>query len=752
MGFCFARVSVGPRKVMIMNREGDVPWAHSVNMSGSRQSLRDHLVGTAELARTFGAAFGAANLTGALGLLHDAGKVSCAWQEGLVRAESGGGPVGIDHKSLGARLLWPVCGVGAMAVLGHHGGLMDVADAKAVLGNGGDDGADRTRLLRLVPEAETVLSVGEPLWPRHWTGQAAEVGLRLAFSALVDADFLDTAAHFGGLSGPALAPAGDMDELVSRFEVGRTQLLSDRPRSPIDALREEVYRSAVAAASLEPGIFRLPAPTGSGKTLAAAAFALRHAARYGKSRVIVAVPFISITEQNAAIYRRLLGDDVVVEHHSSISPEARRAKIGVDNWDALFVVTTTVQLFDSLFGRKPARSRKVHRLANAVIVLDEVQALPMSVLPTILSGLRTLTEHFGATVLLASATQPSFQTLGAWQEIAGSITDVALDVGKFAGAARRIKFQWWQEPKPTFEEVATAVAAHPQALVIVNTVADARRLARMVADRAGPDRVLHLSTRMCPAHRRTVLDQTRERLETGRPVLLVATQLVEAGVDVDFPIVYRALAPADSLLQAAGRANREGRGTALGTVVIFDAAGAGAPSAYRTGIGVTRRFFGPDRADPDDLATLGLYYPALYQALNVDEGPRATEIQRNRDKFAYRSVSDGPIIDAVTGRRDPARAFRMLDDDSVAVIVTSYGSGGKSAMGLLDRLRAGRVPDTGEFRGLQPYTVSLPHRVAARPDVDALLRPVTEGLWEWVGTYDPLVGIDDETTVGQTVW
>jgi len=604
-----------------------------------------------------------------------------------------------------------------------------------------------------MPEAAALLSGGESLWPRDWTGQAAEVGLRLAFSALVDADFLDTAAHFHGLSAAGLvgATAVDMDELVRRFEVGRVRLLADRAPSPMDGLREEVFRAAVAAAAKDPGIFRLPAPTGSGKTLSAAAFALRHAARFGKARVIVGVPYISITEQNAAVYRQLLGDEVVVEHHSSISPEERRAKIGVDNWDAPFVVTTTVQLFDSLFGRMPARSRKVHRMANAVIVLDEVQALPISLLPPILSGLRTLTEHFGATVLLASATQPSFQTLGPWREIAGRITDIVPDAERTFAGARRVRYRWWLEPRPTFDEVAVAVAAHEQALVIVNTVADARRLARMVGDRVGSDVVLHLSTRMCPAHRRTVLEQTRERLGSGRPVLLVATQLVEAGVDVDFPVVYRALAPADSLLQAAGRANREGRGSSLGRVVIFDAVGAGTPPAYRTATGVTRRFFGPEGAEPDDLVALGRYYPALYQAVNVDEGPRAAEIQRNRDKLAYRSVSDGPVVDAVTGRRDPARAFRMLDDDSVSVVVTSYGAAAATT-DLLDRLRGGAAPSTAEFRELQPYTVGLPRRVAARPDVDALLRPVIDGLWEWVGAYDALVGIDDETTVGQTVW
>lgn len=726
-------------------------WAHSINGRGDRHLLRDHLVGTARLARGFGAAFGAADLVGALGLLHDAGKVDCAWQAGLVRAEATGGPVGSDHKRLGAHLLRSSVGPGVAAVLGHHGGLLDFNEVKAALASVDEDDAARDRLMVAVPEVAAFLTRHEVLWPTTWHGPALEMGLRLAYSALVDADFLDTAAHFAGWPAPSVSAPADMAALVSRFEDRRSQLLLGRPGSPIDGRRDQVYAAAVAAAAGRPGIFRLPAPTGSGKTLAAAGFALHHAARYGKARVIVAVPFISITEQNAAVCRALLGEDVVLEHHSSIDPDVRRAKLGVDNWDAPFVVTTTVQLFDSLFGRKPARSRKVHRLANAVIVLDEVQALPIALLPTILGGLRTLTEHFGATVLLSSATQPSFQTLGAWRDIGGSITEVVDDPVELYDSLRRVEFRWWLEPRPTFEEVAQAVAGHEQALVVVNTVADARRLARNIAERVPAGRVLHLSTRMCPAHRRAVLGTTCDRLAGGGPVVLVATQLIEAGVDVDFPVVYRALAPADSLLQAAGRANREGRGNTPGSVVVFDAEGAGNPPSYRTPVAMTRRFFGPGLADPDEIGALARYYPALYHAVNVDEGPRATAIERNRKQLFFRSVVDGPIVDAATGRRDPAKAFRMLDDDGVSVVVTSYQDGGRVA-DLLTALRSGADPGAHALRRLQPFTVSLPSWVAARPDVAALLRPVVEGVWEWAGEYDDDVGIDDQATVGDTVW
>lgn len=747
-------VSEASNSVLRVDRDGQQrreTWAHSVNLAGVRHRLRDHLLGTAELARSFGGAFGAGELTAALGLLHDAGKASCEWQGGLLRAEAMGGPVGLDHKSLGAQLLRPTSGPAVAAVLGHHGGLTDLSEVKNALDSAPSDATVRRRLLAAVPEAAALLESGAQLWPASWADEAtSEMGLRMAFSALVDADFLDTEAHFRRRSGPLVSAQRDMHALVQHFEWERSRMLAERDPSPIDEERRRVYDAAVAAAGTAGRIFRLRAPTGAGKTIAAAAFGLHHAARHAKSRVIVAVPFITITEQNASVYRSLLGDDLVVEHHSAVDPDYRRAKLGVDNWDSPFVVTTTVQLFDSLFGRKPARSRKVHRLSNAVIVLDEVQSLPTALLPTILSGLRTLSEQFGATVLLSSATQPSFDSLGAWRDIGGSIREIVDDPVRLYRALRRVEYQWWLEPRPSLDEVADAASKHPQALVVVNTIADARAMARRVALHS-PRATLHLSARMCPLHRRSVLQEARARLAGGRPVVLVATQLVEAGVDVDFPVVYRALAPADSLQQAAGRANREGsRKEPGGVVVVFDASDAGSPPAYRTAVAKTRQYFGPGLADPDDIGALTRYYTALYAALAVDDAPRATTIQASRAKLAFRSVTDGPLVDGATGRRDGSKAFRMLDDDSRSVVVTTYGETTR-ASALLELLGSGQAT-TRDFRELQAYTIGLPERIAARPEVSALLRPVVDGLWEWVGEYDVLVGIDEGAVATDTIW
>ncbi len=726
-------------------------WAHSrSDVSHRRHGLVEHLRATSVLARRFAEPFGAGELAAALGLLHDAGKASCAWQTGLLEAETTGNRVGIDHKNLGAALLLTTARQASMAILGHHGGLGCLQDLKS-LAQQPVDSIAAERLLGVLPEASGIID-GPPLIPSAWSNpRALEMGIRLSFSALVDADHLDTGAHFAGLSVPNLAPPTDMVGLVRRFEHGRTAMLAGRPPTEVNRLRAELYAAAVAEAAGPTGLYRLPAPTGSGKTITAAAFGLHHAARHGKARVIVAVPFVTITEQNAQVYRELLGAENVVEHHSGVDPDDHRSRLGAENWDAPFVVTTTVQLFDSLFGRKPARSRKVHRLANSVIVLDEVQALPVHLLVPILDGLTLLTEHFGTTVLLASATQPAFQHLEVWRD--RDIADVIHNPVEVYQRLRRVRYEWWLSPKQTLAEVADRVADERQALVVVNTVKDARSMFRLIRDRTSAT-VRHLSTRMCPAHRRQVLDEVRGMLAADEPVLLVSTQLIEAGVDVDFPAVFRALAPADSIQQAAGRANREGRRAAPGRGVVFDADGAGAPPNYATPVAETRLCFGPGRADPDDLPALENYYRRLYGSLRTDHGRRAVTIQDNRAKLDFTAVADGPLNEAGEGHtRNPKLAFRMLDDDTVPVLVTNFRG---DAEGQAAQLAADLASPGGgrrdTFRSLQAFIVALPHSVSERPDVAAICRSVPGAgeLREWCGDYHDL-GIDEDSIAKETI-
>ncbi len=643
-----------------------------------------------------------------------------------------------------------------MTILGHHGGLTNVDDLLVARDELVVDEAETlARFLGQVPEARDVID-GPVLVPEAWRRKRLllEMGVRMGFSALVDADHLDTAAHFQGLAAPLVAPPADMMELGRRFEERRSALLADRPSSPIDDVRAELYDAAVRGAAGPGGVYRLPAPTGSGKTITSAGFALHHAARHRKARVIVAVPYLTITEQNADVYRRLLGEHTVLEHHSQAEFDSSdgegRLRLAAENWDAPFVVTTTVQLFDSLFGRKPARSRKLHRLTNAVLVLDEVQALPVSLLVPILDALKLLAEHFGTTVLLTSATQPAFDSLSVWSRL--SITPLVDQPVELFQRLRRARYEWWVDPKPALAEVADQVAEQRQALVVVNTVDHARRMFRLLVERADVA-VRHLSTRMCPVHRRTVLDEVRALLASGEPVLLVSTQLIEAGVDVDFPVVFRALAPAESLQQAAGRANREGHRDELGRVVVFDAADTPVPRFYRTAVGSTRVFFGPDLADPDDVTCLNGYYRHLYSSVDADRGERARTIQQRREKLDFLGVAEGPERNVgLSSQRDPPLAFRMIDDDTVPIVVTGYQDTAAQVEALLTELRTSEGPRRETFRALRPYIVTVPQRLVTAPAFTAMCQPVVGELWEWRGDYDEQLGIDDSAIGEENVW
>ncbi|MCA1186708.1 MULTISPECIES: CRISPR-associated helicase Cas3' [unclassified Saccharopolyspora] len=737
--------------------------AHSPNERGDWHSLGDHSRSTATLARGFAEHWGAGPLAEAFGLFHDAGKASSTWQRRLREVQGSRSSVG-RHDELGTRMVKDVAHLGAMAVLGHHSGLSGVSELKRVLRASAPEGEAeaKARFLAEVPEAQEILDGGS-LIPQTWIEDPLlyEMGLRMTFSALVDADRLDTIAHKNGTR-PTGESAADMDVLVKRFEDRRAEMLKELPPRPMDAVRQDVYDSVLAKATLPPGIYRLPAPTGAGKTLAQGGFALHHAKKWGKRRIVVTMPLITVTEQNAQIYRRLLdqtGAPVVLEHHSQVhideSNERERAewvKAASENWDAAFVVTTTVQLFESMFGRHPSQVRKLHRLANSVLVLDEVQSLPPRLLLPILDSLRLLVQHFGTTVLLTSATQPEFQSLSVWREIQLEPTSLIDDVADLFERARRVEYEWRLDPRPTFIEVAEELVEQEQALVMVNSTKDSRRLYRLLKEQR--DDVWHLSSRMYPRHRSRVLEEVNRRLQEAQPVILVATQLVEAGVDISFPLLWRAIAPADSLQQSAGRAGRHGESTAR--VVIFDPSDGHAPPEYKTRIAVTRSHFGPGKADPDDPTALREYYLELYRKLGLEGSNMRNArhlnagrtIQESRKRLEYRDVVDGPSRDAgfEGGRRDRDKAFRMISQNSVPVVIHD---GSPEQQAHLTALTEDKADAAAAVRALQGWMVQLPIWTVDKLR-DGHLEHVVGDLNIWRGPYDEGVGIDEEPLVAES--
>ncbi len=705
-------------------------WAHSRNVEGERHLLADHLRGTASLAREFAEPLGAGDLAYGAGLLHDAGKLFPEWQEYLLASEAGMKPKKVPHKETGACLYSLGKAAGFLSIMGHHGGIPDRY--------GGMVSEVRTRareeealelLFQELPEVKQLLD--QDVYPEHWSGskEAAEMRTRMLHSALVDADFLDTAAHFNA-SPVRMSRKADMSAMLTLFLQRRAKKLQDRRPSPLDAARECLFEEALEKAQLPPGIFRLNAPTGSGKTFTSAGFALAHAAKHSLRRVVVAVPFLSITDQNAAVYRQLLGDEFVLEQHSAVEFE-KLARYGVTNWDATFIVTTTVQLFESLLSNKPSRTRKLHRLVNSVIVLDEIQAIPVRVLPVILDVLRILVDYFGATVLLSSATQPAWDTLRAWScDHKVEITDVASSAAKLHARFARTTIEWVRYY--TLDGLAADIAKEPNSLTIVNTVREAQELTKKAAT-VKDGTVLHLSTRLYPAHRKRVLDQIKAAQTRAESVTVISTQLVEAGVDLDFPVVFRAKAPAENIIQAQGRCNREGNGR--GRVVVVDCPELHVLQDYRTSAALTESHF---RDDPNGMSNperVRQYYEAAFLNLGIDyEKSEAAEINSERSRLQFETV---------------ARRFRMIDDSSEAVVVGDAPEAAVLLDDLRQRLEQGHVPTSEDFRKLQEVSVSLPTRYLTSPYISEEL----PGIHVSRGGYDSLLGVLLETDMPHdSIW
>jgi len=591
-------------------------YAHSVpgQPEDEWQPLGDHLRKVAASAAIFAEEFGGADEARAAGLLHDLGKYGDLFQRRLK-----GEAHGVDHWSCGAWLAltrYERAGVAvALAVWGHHVGL--------VSGEGGSlRSLDPRELACKRPELK--LSEADPkvlvrrleddglsLPPLNasiadWSSRHAVsfmLDVRMLYSALVDADFLDTEravnpeAAAQRVAGPPLCPERAL-ELVKHHvaDLAAKRLSSDT----VARLRADLFATCLEAGDRPQGVYTLSAPTGSGKTLSMLTFALRHAAKHGLRRVIVVLPYLTIIDQTVRVYRRLFdsafGEHYVLEHHSltgtrredaaprqgnpdvdNEDPALRTARLLAQNWDAPIIITTSVQFLESLFSNRSSACRKLHRIARSVVLFDEVQTLPAELAIPTLATLSRLAERYGTTVVFATATQPAFAHLDEKvRELAARGWQPRELVPRSPGLfnrVRRTSVHWPREDEEIgWEELADRLQEHKQVLCVVNIKRHAAQLARLLHQRAGnpddPAPLFHLSTNMCPAHRENVLGEVCRRLGDGLPCRLVSTQCVEAGVDVDFPVVYRAWGPLEAIAQAAGRCNRNGN-RADGSVHVF---------------------------------------------------------------------------------------------------------------------------------------------------------------------------------------
>lgn len=659
-------------------------FAHTAP-DGRTQSVLEHLSGTADLCARFSSAFGAEEQGRLAGLAHDIGKYSDAFQLRL-----SGAAIQVDHATAGAwecAKLEQACA--AFAVAGHHGGLPD--------GGGQGDGPEEPTFFgrmrkaatdKLEPYApwQTELELPKVSRPSFSSQPEEMFFTRMLYSCLVDADFLDTEAFMAGRE-VERGGGEDMETLEEKLKAYTAGWFP--PKGELNEQRCAILKRCLDQGKAQmPGLFTLTVPTGGGKTIASLAFALRHARTHGLRRVIYVIPYTSIIEQNAQVFRDILGEQNVLEHHCGVlydiadeaRPENARLARATENWDMPVVVTTAVQFFDSLFARRPSQCRKLHNLAQSVIIFDEAQMMPVPYLRPCVFAIAQLVKRYGASAVLCTATQPSLD--GIFQEFLRDRPAVELCPRSVfcPEVFRRVIFQ--RAGKLSWEALAQRLNGKGQVLCVVNTRKGAQEIYHLLE----PEGAYHLSTLMYPAHRKAMLKEIRARLEAGLPCRVVSTSLIEAGVDVDFPAVFREEAGLDSILQAAGRCNREGHRPAEESVVTIFQGESAPPPLFEIPVAAGRQAL--LRYDqPDDSAAIPFYFQELLEL----KGPQALDQKSiltvmERDPMPFREV---------------AERFHLIDSTTKTVYVPLED--GKE---LVRRLQAGER-DRSLFRSLGQYSLSV---------------------------------------------
>ena len=738
------------------------PAAHTArNADGAWRAPHDlsaHLRAVAALAAQCADSYGAewARLAG---LWHDLGKYRPGFQRYLRAASDAeaenahieGGAGRVSHSTAGALLACERFGTAgrvlAYLIASHHAGLYDWHSDASSLEARLDSEASRTELAEALAAAPPEILDHGGFAPNLRAIPGGSAGfalwLRMLFSALVDADFLDTEAFMDEGKAAARGAWPDLATLRAAFDAHMDKLAAAAPDTPVNRLRGRILAQCRAKAAEKPGHFSLRVPTGGGKTLASMAFALDLARIKGQRRVIYVIPYTSIIEQTADVFRGIFGE-AVVEHHSNAESdpgrENLRSRLACENWDAPIVVTTSVQFFESLFAARTSRCRKLHHIVNSVVVLDEAQLLPPEFLKPILAVLNLLTRHYGVTVVLSTATQPALarqeyfdpqktiQGLDAVRELMQGGPQVETPDELYRDLKRvnvRLPANWQQ--RTVWEALAAELTAHESVLAIVNTRRHAATLHAML-----PQGTLHLSALMCGAHRADVIATIKARLKAGEPTRVVSTQLVEAGVDLDFPVVYRALAGLDSIAQAAGRCNREGRLPGLGEVVVFVPPDAAPPGLLAKGEGACRSVLHGHKGDPLDRALFERYFRQLYYQCELDK--------HGIEKLF---TVDGKTL--AVNFRTAAEKFRLIDDaDQASVIVLYRGPDGRDVTvdQRLAQLRQGGA-ERWLLRALQRYTVNIRQRDAQRLLAQGDIEELLPGLFVQVSDllYDAVLGL-----------
>jgi CRISPR-associated endonuclease/helicase Cas3 len=685
-----------------------------INDNGEAQLLADHLRGTASFASEFASAFGASGWGKAAGLLHDDGKYLHAFQERIRTLADGKPAKRVVHSTPGAvyaiKHINNPPGAGkllAYCTAGHHTGL---PDGKA----GDDDTCLARRLVRseigpgfLATELPSAL---EPVLLPKQSTQAGRIAFsaafftRMIYSCLVDADFLDTEYFCDPERSEKRKKALNLGELKPMLDAHLTHIVSQSSPTELNRLRARILEGCRSEASFRPGLFSLTVPTGGGKTLSSMAFAMDHALRYGLRRIIYVIPYTSIIEQTAQVFREIFGSEAVLEHHSNLVQEQdgeddeaeERRRLAAENWDAPIVVTTNVQFFESFYANRSSKTRKLHNVAKSVVILDEAQMLPVPVLRPTLEVLRELAERYGTTIVLCTATQPALAVNDEFQSGLEGVREMMSEPIHLERAFKRVYEKRLGIMKDA--DVARLIRKEERCICIVNTRKHARLLFQALEKAEGG---FHLSAAMCPVHRSGVLGDPKEpaagtirqRLRDGEPCRVVSTQLVEAGVDVDFPVVIRTMAGIDSIVQAAGRCNREGKLKDGGRLYVFTPEEGLPAGHFRQTAQISELVLHNRKGTILDSETVRAYFKELYWLKDHDGG---------LDNKGILSLLTAGAVSGDFPFKTVAELYRIIPDTQIPVIVPFD----KKAATLCEALRYNTSPGW-LLRKLQPYTIQV---------------------------------------------
>ena len=672
-----------------------VYYAHSTsNLTKTDwQTLAEHSENVSSLAAKFANDFNAASLGYYAGILHDIGKYSKNFQERLCGSTS---PV--DHSTAGAREVQNFCNTGLSRLLeyviaGHHTGLQNYGNceeglAARLVKESSKDYFSYSDDLKIKKSVDQCLKLK---FDKDYIGFGVEFFTRMLFSCLVDADFIDTEKFYTPNKTSLRGKYSDISTLYEIFNSFMGEKLKNVPFNDLNKTRSKIYSDCIQKSLSEQGVFSLTVPTGGGKTLSSMAFALSHMKKHRLKRVFYVIPYTSIIEQNAGIFKNIFGEENVLEHHSNFNVYnskktysntcAQKLSLASENWDIPIIVTTNVQFFESLFAEKPSKCRKLHNIANSVIILDEAQMLPTGYLKPCIAALSELVANYGCTVLFCTATQPSLGSLLTHNMSSVNIVDPVLVQ---SSVFKRVKIDYINEVNDTV--LSEAIKKDTSCLCIVNTRLHANDLYSLVQSNAS---YYHLSARMCPNHRREKLAEIKDKLSKGLPCKVISTQLIEAGVDVDFPVVYRELSGIDSICQAAGRCNREGKLSA-GSVKVFKS-----PIKKFTAAGWVQRtaeigeMILKTYSDPTSVEAINAYFKKLhmYESLDQKEILKLCEYGAARFEFKFEDISN---------------SFKLIENDMYPIVIP-YDA---EAIGIIEKLTASEK-SLNFIRQLQGYTVTV---------------------------------------------